>query len=174
MAGALELGDQGNVRNAREAGEVFGGWAVVMVSCWANLIIVVIEIGSFSHLDMDALHIWTWRRRPAWGTETGRTGKGLRKWAWQASEAAGSSVVTSCRYGACGQLGSVDKIKRLVLVWVESEGASRQSGELIVSCVDVHTMSVTEEGGLWSWGKGWGWRGRLESRTRQASDDEGG
>jgi alpha-tubulin suppressor-like RCC1 family protein len=59
-----------------------------------------------------------------------------------------------CGCGMSGQLGVGDRIDRLSLVRMGSEEAFGQSGVLTDGCDIDHTMAVTEEGGLWSWGGG--------------------
>ena len=59
-----------------------------------------------------------------------------------------------CGSGHHGQLGVGNSANRLTLVRVGLEEAFRQSGMLMVGHVGAHTMGLTKEGGLWSWGEG--------------------
>jgi alpha-tubulin suppressor-like RCC1 family protein len=72
-----------------------------------------------------------------------------------------------CGYGGYGQLGLGDCANRQVPARVGTGEAFGQSKVLTVACGIAHTMAVTEDGGLWSWGRGY--RGRLGHH-----EDDGG
>jgi len=63
-------------------------------------------------------------------------------------------AVWACGSGQFGQLGLGDTAERLVPARVGSEEAFGQSKVLNIACGGFHSMAVTEEGGLWSWGRG--------------------
>ena len=71
-----------------------------------------------------------------------------------------STVVTHDRSLWCcsleeqGQLRVDDRAMRMAMVRVGTRESFRQWGALIVGCCSLHTMQVTEEGGLWSWDEG--------------------
>jgi hypothetical protein len=62
------------------------------------------------------------------------------------------------RLGAYGVLGLDDTARRLVPAWVGADEAFGQSKVLTIACGFCHSMAVTEEGGLWSWGRGYAGR----------------
>ena len=61
-------------------------------------------------------------------------------------------AVWACGSGSYGRLGLGDTAGRLVPARVGAEEAFGQSKVLTIACGDNHSMAVTEEGGLWSWG----------------------
>jgi len=56
--------------------------------------------------------------------------------------------------GSCGQLGLGDTASRLVPTLVGAEGAFGESQVLTVSCGYNHSLAVTKEGALWTFGNG--------------------
>ena len=58
----------------------------------------------------------------------------------------------ACRLGSCGLLGLGDRAGSLVPARVGAEAVG-QSKVLTIACGDRHSMAVTEDGGLWSWGR---------------------
>ena len=68
-------------------------------------------------------------------------------------------AVWGCGEGERGQLGVGDRADRHAPVRVGGEEAFGQSKVRMVACGNFHTVAVTEEGAVWSWGSGY--RGRL-------------
>jgi len=62
--------------------------------------------------------------------------------------------VWGCGAGAAGQIGVGDTADRHALVRVGGEETFGQSKVHMVACGLYHTMAVTEEGAVWSWGCG--------------------
>ena len=63
-------------------------------------------------------------------------------------------AVWGCGAGDYGQLGVGDTADRHVPVLVGDNKAFGQSKVRMVACGNCHTMAVTEEGAVWSWGHG--------------------
>ena len=63
-------------------------------------------------------------------------------------------VVWSCSCDANGQLGLGNTSRTQVLTRVGAQEAFGQGKVLTVSCGAAHTVAVTEEVGLWTWGCG--------------------
>ena len=78
-------------------------------------------------------------------------------------------AVWGCGEGADGQLGVGDRADRHAPVRVGGEEAFGQSKVRMVACGSYHTVAVTEEGAVWSWGRGNGGRlGQNDDHNRLA------
>jgi hypothetical protein len=78
-------------------------------------------------------------------------------------------AVWGCSEGFNGLLGVGDRANRHAPVRVRGEEAFGQSKVCMVACSFFHTVAVTEEGAVWSWGSGAGGRlGHNDCRNRLA------
>ena len=69
--------------------------------------------------------------------------------------------------GNCGQLGVGDTTDKKSPVFVGGVETFGMWGVNVISCGSLHTLAVTEQGAVWSWGRGHG--GRLGQLTVQTS-----